>query len=67
VRLLNTNLLIRLKFWEPPHKRIEETEHMINKYVENYNDKDCYMWAVVYENELIGLAYGNGILISDII
>jgi [ribosomal protein S5]-alanine N-acetyltransferase len=49
------------KFWEPPHKNIEETEHVIKEYVKNYNDTNWYMWAVVYENELIGLVCGNEI------
>lgn len=49
------------KFWEPPHKCIEETEHVINEYVRNYSNPDWYMWAVIYENELIGLVCGNEI------
>lgn len=49
------------KFWEPPHKYIEETEQTINEYVKNYDNADWYMWAVVFENELIGLVCGNEI------
>ena len=49
------------EFWEPPHKNIEETEQMINEYLKNYNNKDWYMWAVVFQNELIGLVCGNEI------
>ena len=49
------------KFWEPPHKNIEETEQVINEYVKNYDNADWYMWAVVFENELIGLVCGNEI------
>ncbi|HEY5563109.1 MAG TPA: GNAT family N-acetyltransferase [Clostridiaceae bacterium] len=49
------------RFWEPMHKIIEETEQMINEYVKNYDNADWYMWAVIYENELIGLVCGNEI------
>ena len=49
------------RFWEPPHKNIEETERLINGYVKNYENLDWYMWAVVFGNELIGLACGNEI------
>jgi ribosomal-protein-alanine N-acetyltransferase len=49
------------KFWEPPHKSLEETEQTINEYVDNYRNADWYMWAVVYEGELIGLVCGNEI------
>ena len=49
------------KHWEPPHTRIEETEKVISGYVQNYENADWYMWAVVYEDELIGLVCGNEI------
>jgi ribosomal-protein-alanine N-acetyltransferase len=49
------------RFWEPPHKSIEETEQMLAEYVGNYDNADWYMWAVVFENELIGLVCGNEI------
>jgi [ribosomal protein S5]-alanine N-acetyltransferase len=49
------------RFWEPPHKNIDETKKLINEYVANYNHTDWYMWAVVFENELIGLVCGNEI------
>ena len=49
------------RFWEPPHKNIEETDRMISEYVKNYDNADWYMWAVVFENELIGLVCGNEI------
>ncbi len=49
------------KFWEPPHKSIQETERVINGYVEKYGRADWYMWAIVYEDELIGLVCGNEI------
>jgi len=49
------------KFWEPPQKNLEETEHTINEYVKKYDNADWYMWAVVFENELIGLVCGNEI------
>lgn len=47
------------EFWEPPHKSIKDTEQVINEYVQNYDNTDWYMWAVVFENELIGLVCGN--------
>jgi ribosomal-protein-alanine N-acetyltransferase len=34
---------------------------MIDGYVKNYDNADWYMWALVYENELIGLVCGNEI------
>jgi ribosomal-protein-alanine N-acetyltransferase len=46
-------------FWQVPHKNIEETVQEVNKYVENYNKLDWYMWAVGFNNELIGLVCGN--------
>ena len=49
------------EFWEPPHKKIEETEKVIREYVQNYDNADWYMWAVVYQDELIGLVCGNEI------
>lgn len=49
------------EFWEPPHKCIEETEQVISEYVKNYNNTDWYMWAVILDNELIGLVCGNEI------
>lgn len=49
------------EFWEPPHNNIEETEKMIKEYVDNYDNDDWYMWAVIYENELFGLVCGNEI------
>jgi ribosomal-protein-alanine N-acetyltransferase len=49
------------EFWEPAHKSIEETEEIINEYVENYKNSDWYMWAIELENELIGLVCGNEI------
>jgi len=47
------------EFWEPPHKKIEETEKVINEYVQNYSNSDWYMWAVEYNDELVGLVCGN--------
>ncbi|MCL2408524.1 MAG: GNAT family N-acetyltransferase [Oscillospiraceae bacterium] len=49
------------RFWYPPHESIEETEQEINEYVKNYYNADWYMWAVVFEDELIGLVCGNEI------
>ena len=49
------------RFWEPPHKNIQETVKMIYEYVKNYDNADWYMWAVVFENELVGLVCGNEI------
>ncbi|MDL2318766.1 GNAT family N-acetyltransferase [Eubacteriales bacterium OttesenSCG-928-A19] len=49
------------KFWEPPHNSIQETEAMIAEYVENYENTDWYMWAVVFKDKLIGLVCGNEI------
>ncbi|MGE5422980.1 MAG: GNAT family N-acetyltransferase [Ignavibacteriales bacterium] len=49
------------EFWEPPHKNIKETEQAINEYVKNYDNADWYMWAVVLNNDLIGLVCGNEI------
>lgn len=49
------------EFWEPPHTSIEETEKVISEYVQNYENLDWYMWAVVLDNELIGLVCGNEI------
>ena len=40
------------KFWEPP--KALETD-VINGYVEKYGRADWYMWAIVYEDELVGL------------
>ena len=48
-------------FWEPTHKNIEETKKVITEYVQNYSKPDWYMWAVEYNNELIGLVCGNEI------
>jgi ribosomal-protein-alanine N-acetyltransferase len=48
-------------FWEPPHKNIEETKTEVTKYVNNYNRLDWYMWAVIFEKELVGLVCGNEI------
>jgi ribosomal-protein-alanine N-acetyltransferase len=49
------------RFWSPPHQSIEETRQMILTYVKDYEKADFYMWAVVFENELIGLVCGNEI------
>jgi [ribosomal protein S5]-alanine N-acetyltransferase len=49
------------KFWQPPHKKIDETEQVINEYVNKYHNANWYMWAIVFENELIGLVCGNEI------
>jgi ribosomal-protein-alanine N-acetyltransferase len=49
------------KFWCPKHENIKETEKMIKEYIENYKRADWYMWAVIFENELIGLICGNEI------
>jgi ribosomal-protein-alanine N-acetyltransferase len=48
-------------FWEPPHKNIIETEREINRYIENYGNLDWYMWAVDFNNKLVGLVCGNEI------
>ena len=48
-------------FWEPPHKTLCETAKMIDTYVENYRNSNWYMWAIEYENKLVGLACGNEI------
>ena len=49
------------QFWEPPHTCMAETERMIQEYVRQYDQMDWYMWAVMLENELIGLVCGNEI------
>jgi len=46
-------------FWQKPHKSIEETEQEINEYIINYSKKNWYMWAINFEDELIGLVCGN--------
>jgi ribosomal-protein-alanine N-acetyltransferase len=49
------------RFWQPPHKNMEETKKTINGYVKNYKNKDYYMWAIEFNNKLIGLVCGNEI------
>jgi len=49
------------RFWQPPHKSIGETRRMISEYVASYSKPDWYMWAVVFDNELVGLVCGNEI------
>jgi ribosomal-protein-alanine N-acetyltransferase len=49
------------KYWQPPHKNIKETEKIIAEYVEKYTNVDWYMWAILYENRLVGLICGNEI------
>jgi len=49
------------EFWWPPYNSVEETGQEINKYVQNYDNLDWYMWAIVLDDELIGLVCGNEI------
>ena len=36
------------EFLEPIHAQIEETAQVISEYVQNYKNKDWYMWAIVF-------------------
>ncbi|MFA7673220.1 MAG: GNAT family protein [Clostridia bacterium] len=44
-----------------PHKNTDETRQMISVYVSSYSKPDFYMWAIVYEDKLIGYICGNEI------
>ncbi len=45
-----------------PHKSVQEAEQMLREHEKNYTAPDFYMWAIEYENELIGYICGNEII-----
>ena len=53
--------LYESRYWQPPHKNIEQTKQLITEYIKRYENNNYYMWAIIFENELVGLICGNEI------
>ncbi len=46
---------------ERPHKNKEEAKLALAQCISGYQNKDFYMWGIVFEKELIGFCCGNEI------
>lgn len=42
-----------------PHQSVEDTRQMLQDILGHYGDKDFYMWAIVFQDQLAGYICGN--------
>ena len=49
----NDSRVAKYVTWQP-HGKIENTRLLVREWVDNYKHENCYNWAIVYDNDVIG-------------